>query len=100
MNFLDNLYKQIMKGSYWKRILFTLIIILVVIFSTKSLSPKQEGFVQLTKFEKFSSTHKIYDDFYADVYDEIYHSDLLCKHTFEKIKEIVYFTKWKNPTWK
>ena len=88
MNFLDNLYKQIMKGSYWKRILFTLVIILVVIFSVKSLTPKQEGFVQLTKFEKFNSPHKIYDNFYADIYDEIYHSDLLCEHSFEKIKEI------------
>ena len=88
MNFLDNLHKQIMNGSYWKRILFTLVIILVVIYSTKSMTPKQEGFVQLTKFEKFNSPYKIYDDFYADVYDEIYHSDLLCEHSFAKIKEI------------
>jgi len=93
MNIIDKIYVQTMEGSVWKRILFTLVIILLIVTYYRYTTPQQEGFVQLNKFENYNRTSDIYDDFYADIYDEIYHSDLLCEHSFEKIKEISKPTK-------
>lgn len=88
MNFTNNIYNQIIKGSIWKKILFILVIILVCLITIRVTTPHKEGFVQLTKFQQFSNTNDIYDNFYADVYDEIYHSELLCDNVYSKIKEI------------
>lgn len=88
MNIVDKIYDQIMSGSNWKRVMFTLVVLLLIITYNNRSTPQQEGFVQLTKFENYSTPSAIYDNFYADIYDEIYHSEILCKHTFLKIKEI------------
>ncbi len=88
MNFTNNIYNQIIKGSIWKKILFILVIILICLISMRLSTPTTEGFVQLKKFQHLSNSDEIYDNFYADIYDEIYHSELLCANIYEKIKEI------------
>jgi SAM-dependent methyltransferase len=64
------------KSSIWGKVLvFTLLLILLILVFKGLKSGKKEGFEQSDKF-LFKSGPKVYDDFYADVYDYLVFNNL------------------------
>jgi SAM-dependent methyltransferase len=68
---IKNLYN---KSSNWGKILFFILLLLLVIAIFKPLN-KKEGFEQREKFI-LKKENDLYDDFYADVYDELVYNKL------------------------
>jgi len=68
---IKNLYN---KSSNWGKILFFVLLLLLVIAIFKPLN-KKEGFEQREKFI-LKKDNDLYDDFYADIYDELVYNKL------------------------
>jgi SAM-dependent methyltransferase len=68
---IKNLYN---KSSNWGKILFFILLLLLVVAIFKPLN-KKEGFEQREKFI-LKKENDLYDDFYADVYDELVYNKL------------------------
>ena len=67
------------KSSIWGKVLvFTVLLILLILVFKGLKSGKKEGFDQSEQSDKFlfKSGPKVYDDFYADVYDYLVFNNL------------------------
>jgi len=78
--FYNSLYRSIKKMSVWNVLLLLLGIIFVLLIVHKRSFPQIEGFSQQEKFVVKKGTD-IYDDFYADIYDDLFYKEI--RNTYE-----------------
>ena len=83
--------KQFNKLSIWFRLSIVILIILLSCVIANKYSPRIENFAQEKKFV-MKQGPAIYDNFYANIYDDLVHDKI--KNEYE-VKEIVHLT---NPT--
>ena len=77
------------KSSIWTKMLVWVFVLLLIALLVRKYTPVREGFIQKEKFI-MKEGNAIYDNFYADIYDELVFSEV--KNDFE-IGEIVQITK-------
>ena len=85
----DSFYKNL---SIWGKILMVICMILIVYSVYKKIAPRVEGFQQNNDFV-VKQGGDIYDDFYADIYDQMLYSHQ--KNNFE-IGQIINETQLVN----
>lgn len=78
--FYNNLYRNVKNMSVWNVLLLLLGIIFVLLIVHKRLFPQKEGFSQQEKFIVKKGSD-IYDDFYADIYDDLFYKEI--RNTYE-----------------
>ena len=75
-------------------VLFSILVSLLIIKRITTTPPVlQEGFNTLVKKTKAS---EIYDDFYAEIYDQLFQSDLKNEYECVQIQKI-FLKDWKGP---
>lgn len=70
-NFLKTVYRFFYKATPLQKVFYILSIILIIIVFIKNKHSLEEGFEERTNEFKLKEGPKVYDDFYANVYDEL-----------------------------
>ncbi len=75
-----------------------LIIILILILCVCQLKPQptKEGFSQIDKFVYYKDNDKIFDNFYSEIYDDLFYSRLRADLDYELIQPIAKFNAYSN----
>tara|TARA_B000000557_G_scaffold259054_1_gene254340 strand:+ start:3095 stop:4030 length:936 start_codon:yes stop_codon:yes gene_type:complete len=81
---LNRMIKKYNSMNVWKRLLIILAIGLIGSISYHQLQPVKEGFVQKEKF-LYKEGEKVYDDFYAEIYDVLMVNDVKTKFEIGEI---------------
>ena len=89
MSLIKKLNRICKKTTIWGKIFFGLFLLLILLLIVNKYTPKKEGFTQKKKFV-LKEGPKIFDDFYASIYDDLVYSKV--KNDFE-IGEIIRATK-------
>ena len=99
LSFINQFFHNIQSIIYaktpnkmWLRFLLILGILLVVVIIYKNKYPKTEGFEQNTKYV-LKRDEKVYDNFYAQHYDEIMESDDKANYEVEQVIEMTQPSK-------
>jgi len=76
-NFIKSLGSTYKKSSNWCKILIFIILLLLLVLIFKGVD-KKEGFSKMSQSDQFliKSGPKVYDDFYADIYDYLVFNNL------------------------
>ena len=84
------------KMPIWFHLLVLLAIIFILVNIYKQVIPKQEGFIN--QHEKFvvKKGINLYDDFYVNIYDELFFKDIVNKYEVGSIQNITKPTSESN----
>lgn len=87
-SYIYNVITSTDPSKYWLRLLITLLIVLLCIYFYKGLNTKRfaEGFSQNEKFI-MKQNNDIYDDFYVEIYDQLYDTETRSDYEARKIIE-------------
>lgn len=75
-----------------------LIIFLILILCVCQLKPQptKEGFSQIDKFMYYKDNDKIFDNFYSEIYDDLFYSRVRADLDYELIQPITKFNAYSN----
>jgi SAM-dependent methyltransferase len=80
----------------WANLLIVLALLLILVTIYKSLQPRKEGFTEQTESFIVKKDIDLYDDFYVNIYDELFFKELTNQYEVGSIQNITQPTTESN----
>jgi SAM-dependent methyltransferase len=88
IKFFKKIENKVAKMSVWLQFLIVLAIMFVLIEMYKTLMPKREGFIDQKNDYVIKKGINLYDDFYVNIYDELFYKDVVNTYEVGSIENI------------
>ena len=92
----NRMHRTFTKMPVWFHLLVLLAIIFILVNIYKQVKPKQEGFINQTDKFVVKKGINLYDDFYVNIYDELFFKDIVNKYEVGSIQNITKPTSESN----